>query len=128
MSDELREAAESLIAYYEQTENPRILDGQAVPQSIMIARRVLAMFPADDGEPVTWEWLGEPNATESRHLELVGWEERLTIYIGISNERTGFCAVVNGSPYMHAIRLNNRGTLRVLCTALGIPLKESVQP
>lgn len=82
----------------------------------------------DDGEPLDWAWLGCPNATENKHLELGEGDNCITVYIGCATHpesRVGFCAVINKSPYMHAVRLETRGDVRRLCAALGIPLKET---
>ncbi len=70
MDDELRQAAEQVVAAYEEM-NRRLPLAGGIPQpietstdkAVMLARAYLAEHPADEGEPVTEDW-----------LRLGGWE------------------------------------------------------
>lgn len=127
---DLRKTAQNLIDSYEAMSADCVAEEYLLAVS-QVARAYLSEHPSDDENPVTWAWLGEPNASENKHLTLEGIHDgsvnEITIYVGHTTypkERKQFCAVINHSPYMHAVILQTRGHVRLLCAALGIELKE----
>jgi len=106
-SEELRAAAERFIEW----------DRRGVIQSAdgaAVCRAYLAEHPADDGEPVTAEW-----------MKACGWEGSYVGVFGIQG-LAGFWD--NGELHLskpYSLPAATRGQLRRLCAALGVPLKET---
>lgn len=105
--NEIREIAESIANYG--------LDRRAV----LVARAYLA---DQDDEPITFAWLRPMATSKSMHgFDFDGPNNSIHVY---KANHGGMCALVNKSPYMHAVRLGTRGEMRLLCRALNIPLDE----
>ena len=121
-SDELRADAEAILA----NEFPPRANNQPwlVDRATRLARHILAALPADDGEPVTADWLRacgwEP--TEYRYFRV--WIHRATRSAPVEVDETGgrFALKVNANC---VARDATRGHVRRLFAALAVPLVEA---
>jgi hypothetical protein len=112
-------------------------DAQALLDSfaLAVARAYLAEHPADDGEPVTAEWLKAVGFTERAKERpgddrvLVSPEGETCHHVFWSENRDGYDhnAWFYGDDYLRAVNLLDqptRGHVRRLCQALGVTLTE----
>lgn len=114
MSDDVRAAAERAVRWYESMRRYGGRWDALADDIVQSARAVLAEHPADDGEPVTDEWLesiGHPTPPEPPQRGGHRW----------------MVLVVDGKGSSY--RLPNaatRGDVRRLCRALGVTLRGPV--
>lgn len=145
MTDDVRAAAERLARYIagraevlEQLEHlGRMPPGLrlSIEDTAAVANAYLAEHPADDGEPVTADWL--QSVGFGRHMQpaancdlsLQAGDFRLFVAVAIpTRERYGFKPerwAVNEVWLPEAATPATRGHVRRLCAALGIPLTET---
>ncbi len=142
MRDEVRERAERLRAFNEisgpdfyqkvyaiyNCDDTSRINRYLRADAFALAKAYLAEHPADDGEAVTEDWL-RSLATKTlmcgkeidyHRFKFENGFSRLNIYpdCSVSIER-------NDDEIPLPLQLNTRGDVRLLCRALGIPLKEN---
>ena len=110
--DELRTLAERVkqgIAWLPPIDRSREAD-----DALRLAEAVLAGYPADDGEPITGEWL----ESVGRQSYWSVWGFELDLRIAFEPDRGCWYYPVLPVP------LRTRNDVRRLCAALGVPLQE----
>ncbi len=118
--NELRAAAERLTdpedGIGEGTANDYVCGGFAADDAFALATAYLAEHPADDGEPITAEWLRSVGFVAHKPDGLPAYAVLPCVYIRLD----GGELELDGIP----LDFSTRGQLRRLCAALGDPLKE----
>lgn len=122
MNDELRATAERLLKWAEKHADDPAAMGKPHVRALIhdcgkLARAYLAEHPADDGEPVTVEWLAECGfERNARYFTLPNYSGNLFDVVLWAD---GFNVRWDGHT-----NCKTRGEVRRLCAALGIQLAE----
>ena len=119
MSEELKAAAERIAEHVRSNGlNTISLDGLRT-----LARAYLLDHPADDGEPVTEEWLRSVGSEPLDGVAQHAW--KLGLFVNLAIQVDG-SIVLNVDRFRATLKrgIATRADVRLLCKALGIPLKE----
>jgi hypothetical protein len=130
--NELRQAADRLVMDYESaggSGNPYRHEKAAnrYEDGWNVALAWLEDHPADDGEPVTEEWLVSSGLYDNWYPTVWGTPMHAPSPLGIAFSDTGRVMIRLGTTisYLGDVRVIDRGHARRLCAALGVPLKET---